>query len=157
MSNTYTQIHIHFVFAVKFRYGIIKAAWKDELYKYITGIIKNNGHKLLCINGMSDHVHILAGVRPSQSVSDLMQDIKGSSSRWVNEKRLVSDHFSWQEGYGALSYSKSHVDQVIDYIKNQEIHHRKKSFMEEYLEFLAKFEIPYDELYIFKPVEYSEE
>ena len=106
---------------------------------------------------MPDHIHVFLGLRPSQSLSDLMQDIKGSSSRWINEKRLVSGHFSWQEGYRAFSYSKSHVDQVIEYIKNQEIHHRKKSFMEEYLEFLEKFEIPYDERYIFKPVEYSEE
>lgn len=157
MANTYTQIHIQAVFVVQGRNCIIKKSWKDELYKYLVGIIQNNGHKVLAINGMPDHIHVFLGLRPSQSLSDLMQDIKGSSSRWVNEKRLVSDHFSWQEGYGAFSYSKSHVDQVIDYIKNQEIHHRKKSFMEEYLEFLAKFEIPYDELYIFKPVEYSEE
>jgi len=157
MANTYTQIHIQAVFVVQGRNCIIKKSWKDELYKYISGIIQNNGHKVLVINGMPDHIHVFLGLRPSQSLSDLMQDIKGSSSRWINEKRLVSGHFSWQEGYGAFSYSKSHVDQVIEYIKNQEIHHRKKSFMEEYLEFLEKFEIPYDERYIFKPVEYSEE
>ena len=156
MANTYTQIHIQAVFVVQGRNCIIKKSWKDELHKYIVGIIQNNGHKVLAINGMPDHIHVFLGLRPSQSLSDLMQDVKGSSSRWINEKRLVSSHFSWQEGYGAFSYSKSHVDQVIDYIKNQEIHHRKKSFMEEYLEFLEKFEISYDKRYIFKPVEYSE-
>jgi putative transposase len=156
MANTYTQIHIQAVFVVQGRNCIIKKSWKDELYKYIVGIIQNNGHKVLAINGMPDHIHVFLGLRPSQSLSDLMQDVKGSSSRWINEKRLVSSQFSWQEGYGAFSYSKSHVDQVIDYIKNQEIHHRKKSFMEEYLEFLEKFEISYDKRYIFKPVEYSE-
>ena len=150
MSNTYTQIHIHFVFAVKFRYGIIKASWKDELYKYITGIIKNNDHKLLCINGMSDHVHILAGVRPSQSVSDLMQDIKGSSSKWINEKGLMTGKFEWQEGYGAFSYGKSQIKEVINYIENQELHHKKKSFFEEYRDFLKAFEIDFDERYIFQ-------
>jgi len=157
MANTYTQIHIQAVFVVQGRNCIIKKSWKAELYKYISGIIRNNGHKVLAINGAPDHIHVFLGMRPSQSLSDLIQDIKGSSSRWINEKKLASGHFSWQEGYGGFSYSKSHVDQVIDYIKNQEIHHRKKSFMEEYLEFLEKFEIPYDERYIFKPVEYSEE
>jgi putative transposase len=150
MSNTYTQIHIHFVFAVKHRYGIINAAWKDELYKYITGIIQNNDHKLICINGMPDHVHILAGVRPSQSISDLMQDIKGSSSKWINEKRLVKGKFEWQEGYGAFSYGKSQIKDVINYIENQERHHKKKSFLEEYRNFLEAFEIEFDERYLFK-------
>jgi len=150
MSNTYTQIHIQFVFAVKHRYGIINTSWKDELYKYITGIIKNNGHKLICINGMPDHVHILAGIRPSQSISDLMQDIKGSSSKWVNDKRLVTGKFEWQEGYGAFSYGKSQIKNVINYIENQEQHHKKKTFIEEYRNFLEAFEIEFDERYLFK-------
>ena len=150
MSNTYTQIHIQFVFAVKQRYGIINTSWKDELYKYITGIIKNNGHKLICINGMPDHVHILAGIRPSQSISDLMQDIKGSSSKWVNDKRLVTGKFEWQEGYGAFSYGKSQIKDVINYIENQEQHHKKKTFIEEYRNFLEAFEIEFDERYLFK-------
>lgn len=149
MPNTYTQIHIHLVFAVKYRDGVIQASWKDELYKYITGIVQNNKHKLLIINGMPDHVHILIGLRPSQSISDLLQDIKGSSSKWINEKRFIKTRFEWQEGYGAFSYSKSQIKTVIEYIENQELHHQKKTFREEYLEMLQKFEVDYDEKYIF--------
>jgi putative transposase len=108
MANTYTQIHIQTIFAVKRR-----KEWKDELYKYITGIIQAHGHKLLAINGMSDHLHIFFGMRPIQSLSDLMQDIKGSSSKWINEKRFINDRFEWQEGYGAFSYSKSQTADVI--------------------------------------------
>ena len=150
MANTYTQIHIQFVFSVKYRDGVIGSSWKEELYKYISGIIKANNHKLLAINGMPDHIHILIGMRPIQSISDLMQDIKGSSSKWINEKKFLKSKFEWQEGYGAFSYSKSQVNNVIDYIKNQEIHHKTKSFKEEYVEFLKIFEIDFDEKYIFK-------
>ena len=157
MANTYTQIHIQTVFTVQNRDCVIKKTWKDELYKYITGIIQNHGHKVLAINGMPDHIHIFFGMRPNQSLSDLMQDIKGDSSKWVNQKKLVQARFSWQEGYGAFSYSKSHVDSVIEYIKNQEIHHRRKTFIEEYLEFLEKFDVDFDDRYIFKPVEYKED
>lgn len=106
---------------------------------------------------MPDHVHILVGMRPTQSLSGLMQDIKGDSSKWINQKRFVKGKFYWQDGYGAFSYSKSHVDEVIDYVKNQEEHHRKKSFMEEYRMFLDKFEVDYDERYIFKEVDYQNE
>ena len=113
MANTYTQIHIQAVFTVQNRNCIILNSWKDELYKYISGIVNSNNHKLLAINGMPDHIHILFGFRPSQSVSDLMQDIKGNSSKWINEKRFVTGKFSWQEGYGAFSYSKSEVPGVI--------------------------------------------
>jgi putative transposase len=147
MANTYTQIHIQTVFTVQDRNCIIRKPWKNELFQYITGIIQNHGHKVLAINGMPDHVHIFFGMRPTQSLSDLMQD--------VNNKGFVKGHFSWQEGFGGFSYSKSHVDNVIDYIKAQEIHHHKKTFIEVYLEFLEKFEVPYDERYIFKPVEYD--
>lgn len=150
MPNTYTQIHIHFVFAVKYRNGIIKAEWKDSLYKYITGIVQNNRHKLLSINGMPDHVHILIGVRPSQSISDLMKDVKQGSSLWINENKLTTCHFEWQEGFGAFSYSKSQIPNVINYIQNQEIHHKKRTFKEEYIDFLEKFEIEYNEKFIFK-------
>lgn len=150
MANTYTQIHIHFVFAVKFRNGIIQSRWKDNLYKYITGIVQNNNHKLLAINGMSDHFHILIGIRPSQSISDLMKDVKQGSSLWINENKLTNGRFEWQEGYEAFSYSKSQVNTVIEYIKNQEIHHKKRTFREEYIEFLEKFEIEYDEKFVFK-------
>ncbi len=152
MANTYTQIHIQAIFAVQNRECVIKKTWKDELYKYIIGIIQNHKHKVLAINGMPDHIHIFFGMRPTQSLSDLMQDIKGDSSKWINEKKLVVGKFSWQEGYGAFSYSKSHVDNVINYIKNQEEHHKKENFVDEYLNFLKKFEIDYNEAYIFKPI-----
>jgi len=157
MANTYTQIHIQAVFVVQNRDCVIHKSWKNELYKYITGIIQNHNHKVLAINGMPDHVHVLFGMRPTQSLSDLMQDIKGDSSKWINEKGYVKGKFSWQAGYGAFSYSKSHVENVIAYIQNQEIHHKKKTFMEEYIEFLEKFEVDYDERYVFKPVEYDED
>jgi REP element-mobilizing transposase RayT len=117
---------------------------------YITGITKENGHKLLAINGMSDHIHILIGLRPTQSISDLMQDIKGGSSKWINLKKFLKIKFEWQEGYGAFSYSKSQLGNIIQYIKNQENHHKAKSFREEYLEILKEFEIDYNENYIFK-------
>jgi REP element-mobilizing transposase RayT len=152
MANTYTQIHIHAVFSVQNRLCIIQDHWKDELYKYITGIIKNNGHKTIVINGVSDHIHILFGLRPAQSISDLLQDIKGSSSKWINEKKLVKGRFSWQEGYGAFSYKKSDLPSVINYINNQENHHKKMTFREEYIKLLQEFEIEYNDAYIFKPV-----
>lgn len=154
MANTYTQIHIQTIFTVQNRISIITKSFKDQLYKYITGIIQNNGHKVLAINGMPDHVHVFFGMRPNQSLSDLMQDIKGDSSKWLNQKEYVPGKFAWQAGYGAFSYSKSQVNTVIDYIKHQEEHHSRKTFTTEYLEFLEKFEVPYDERYIFKPVEY---
>ena len=150
MANTYTQIHVQFVFAVKYRDGLINPSFKEELYQYISGIIKHHNHKLIAINGMSDHIHIFIGMRPTQSISDLMQDIKGSSSRWINEKRFLKVKFEWQEGYGAFSYSKSHVSNVIKYIKNQEEHHKKESFRDEYLKFLNSFEVEYDERFILR-------
>ena len=150
MVNTYTQIHLHIVFAVKYRQGLIHDSWKDELYKYITGIIQKNNHKLLCINGMPDHIHILVGLRPAQSVSNLLQDIKADSSQWINEKNFLKIKFEWQEGYGAFSYGKSQLNDVITYIENQEEHHKRQTFTEEYRKFLKKFEIDFDEKYIFK-------
>ncbi len=150
MPNTYTQLYIQFVFAVKYRAVVIDALWKDELYKYITGIVQKQKHKLIAINGMPDHVHILVGLHPSQSISELLQDIKGSSSKWINEKGFVKGKFEWQAGYGAFSYSKSHLKNVIRYIEHQEEHHAKKSFREEYVEFLVEYEIDYDERFIFK-------
>jgi len=152
MANTYSQIHLQFVFAVKHRDSLIRSQWKEELYLYISGIIEKQGHKLLAINGMSDHIHIFIGMRPNQSVSDLLQDIKRNSSLWINQKGFVNGKFEWQEGYGAFSYSKSHVKSVIDYIEKQEEHHKRISFREEYIDFLKKFEIDYDERYIFKEI-----
>jgi putative transposase len=152
MANTYTQIHIQAVFTVQNRECIIRDNWKAELYKYITGIVHNNNHRLLAINGMPDHVHVLFGLRPSQSLSDLMQDIKGSSSKWINDKKFIRGKFSWQEGFGAFSYSKPDLPDVIRYINNQAIHHKRITFSEEYLELLREFEIDYDDRYLFKPV-----
>jgi REP element-mobilizing transposase RayT len=153
MANTFTQIHIHAIFAVQNRISIISKTWEDRLYQYITGIIQNQNHKLLSINGMPDHIHILFGMRPTQSLSDLMQDIKGDSSRWINENKFVPGKFSWQEGYGAFSYSKSQLSAVADYIENQKQHHKKKTFLEEYKKILNDFKIEYDERYIFQAVE----
>lgn len=153
MANTYTQIHIQAVFAVQDRASLISTAWKEELYRYITGIVQNNGHKLLQINGMPDHVHILMGMRPVQALSDLMKQVKQDSSKWINQRGFVRGRFSWQEGYGAFSYSKRDVPCVIAYIANQEEHHRVRTFKEEYLEFLKDFEIEHDERYIFKAIE----
>lgn len=149
MANTFTQIHIHAVFAVRDRKSLIHSSWKDELFKYMTGIVHHNGHKLLAINGMPDHVHLLLGLRPIQSLSDLIQILKRSSSLWINTRRLVPGKFSWQEGFGAFSYSHSQLKNVIHYIQNQELHHRKKNFSEEYKELLHAFDIPFDERYIF--------
>ena len=153
MANTYTQIHIQVVFAVQDRQSLIKNEWKDELYKYITGIIQNHEHKVLQINGMPDHIHILFGMRPTQSLSDLMKQVKQDSSKWINTNGFVNGKFSWQAGYGAFSYSKSEVTYVINYIKNQEIHHQKLTFQEEYLQLLKEFNIEFDERYIIKPVQ----
>lgn len=153
MPNTYTQIHIHVVFSVQNRLSLIGNDWKKELYRYICGIVERNEHKVLAINGMPDHIHILFGMRTQQALADLMQDVKGASSKWINEKNFLKRKFSWQEGYGAFSYSKSHVPNVIKYIEEQEKHHAGKSFIEEYIELLNIFEIDYDEKYIFKKVE----
>ena len=132
MANTYTQIHLHLVFAVQYRASLIHETWKDELYKYTTGIVQQHKHKLIIVNGMPDHVHMLIGMRPTQSLSDLMQDIKGSSSTWINERRLTKGRFQWQEGYGAFSYSKRELSIIIDYIKKPGKTSSQKTFMDEY-------------------------
>jgi len=153
MANTYTQIHIHAVFAVQNRLSLIKTNWQDRLYQYIIAIIQNHGHKVLSIGGMPDHIHLLFGFRPTQSLSELMQNAKRDSSEWINKEKLILGKFSWQEGYGAFSYSKSQIPQVIKYIENQEIHHKKRTFIEEYKKILNVFGLEYDERYIFKPIE----
>ena len=153
MANTYTQLYIQFVFAVQNRRSLIQNDWKDELYKYITGIVQNNKHKLIAINGMPNHIHIFIGYQPHQLIPGLLQDIKGSSSGWINKKGFVNGKFNWQEGYGAFSYSHSHIDRVVKYILNQEQHHKKKTFSEEYLELLNKFYVEYDERYILKDIQ----
>ena len=153
LANTYTQIHIQVVFAVQNRASLIGPEWKEELYKYMTGLIQNHSHKVLQINGMHDHVHILIGLRPVQSLSELMQHVKQDSSKWINDKGFIHSKFSWQAGYGAFSYSKSDVPKVVAYIKNQETHHMKRDFIEEYTALLNQFKIEHDERYIFKAVE----
>lgn len=152
MANTYTQMYLQFVFAVQNRVLLIQTTWKDELYKYITGIVQNNKHKLIVINGMPNHVHVFIGYKPDQSIPDLLQDIKGSSSGWINRKGFINGKFSWQEGYGAFSYSHSHIDMVVQYIVNQEQHHKMKTFREEYIEFLNRFNVEFDERYILREV-----
>ena len=150
MANTYTQIHLQLVFAVKFRAAVIDSSWKEELYKYMTGIVQEQKHKMIIINGVADHVHLLIGFKPHQSLSELMQDVKGSSSKWINERKLTRSKFNWQEGYGAFSYSNSDLPNVIRYIQNQEEHHRKIVFKDEYRLYLKEFEIDFDEKYILK-------
>lgn len=135
MANTCTQMHIHAIFSVQNRNYIIAGHWKDDLYKYITGIIQNQNNKLLAIIGMPDHIHLLFGIRPTQSLSDLMQYIKGHSSKWINKRKFVKGKFSWQEGYGAFSYCKSQLPQEIQYIGRQQEHHIKKTFIQEYINF----------------------
>jgi len=152
MPNSYTQIHIQFVFAVKYRSAVIDREWKERLHQYITGIFQANKHKMLQINSMPDHIHIFIGMRPHQSISSLIQNVKTESSKWIKAQNLCSS-FAWQEGYGAFSYSKSQVVDVIRYIQNQEIHHRKETFLDEYKMFLKAFEVEWDEQYIFKELE----
>lgn len=153
MSNTYTQVHIHAVFVVQNKECLISPKWEEELYRYIMGILKKNNHKPLVISGTSNHIHVLFGMRPSQSLSDLMQDIKGSSSKWINERKYVKGKFSWQEGFGAFSYSKSQLPVLIRYIENQKEHHKKKKFIDEYIDLLDSFGIEYDKRFVFKDVE----
>ena len=153
MANTYTQIHIHAVFSVQNRLSLIRKDWQDRLYQYIIAIIQNHGHKVLSIGGMPDHIHLLFGFRPTQSLSELMQNVKRNSSEWINKEKLILGKFSWQEGYGAFSYSKSQIPQVIKYIESQEIHHKKRTFIEEYKKILIDFGLEYDERFIFKPIE----
>jgi putative transposase len=153
MPNCYTQIHIQFVFAVRYRAALIRKEWKERLQQYITGIFQVRKHKMLQINSMPDHIHIFIGMRPDQSVLSLMQVVKAESSKWIKAQKFCSYPFAWQEGYGAFSYAKSQVDNVIRYIQNQELHHRKETFLDEYKKLLTAFEIEWDEKYIFKELE----
>ncbi len=150
MPNTYTQIYIHIIFAVRGRDSMIKPEHKEEIHKYITGIIQKRDSKLIAINSMPDHVHILIGYDPKMALSDLVRDIKRNSSVFINEKKWLKAKFYWQEGFGAFSYSRSQLDSVIKYIENQEEHHAKKNFKEEYIEMLEKFKVVYDPKYVFE-------
>ena len=150
MANTYTQIYIHVVFAVEGRQNLIAPEHNDELQKYITGILSAQRQKLISINNMPDHLHLLLGLRPDACLSDLVRDVKANSSRIINEKHWVAGRFSWQEGFGAFSYSRSQLGTVIRYIENQQKHHAKKSFQEEYIGLLERSGVDYDRRYIFK-------
>jgi putative transposase len=149
MANTYTQIYIHIVFSVSNRTHLIDTENKSEIEKYIAGHLKNKKHKLLAINCMPDHIHIFIGLNPDISISNLVRELKISSANFINDKKFIKGIFSWQTGYGAFSYSRSSIDNVIKYVQDQEKHHKKKSFQEEYLNFLEKFNIPYDKKYVF--------
>lgn len=149
MANTYTQLYIHLVFSPKNREALIKKAWKDDLEKYITGIVENHKHKMLAIGSMPDHIHIFIGYNVNQTIPDLVENIKTSSNAWIKEKRFSKFKFEWQKGYGAFSHSHSQMDTVCQYILNQEAHHEKKTFREEYLEILKKNEVDYKEEYLF--------
>lgn len=150
MAGTYSQIYLQVVFAVKGRENLIAKSWKDELHKYIAGIIREKEQKPIIVNGMSDHIHAFVGLKPSMRISDLVRDVKNNSSKFINEKGFIRGKFSWQEGYGVFSYSHSHIGKVYNYILNQEEHHRKKTFKDEYLELLKKFEIEFKEEYVFE-------
>ncbi len=153
MPDTYTQLHIQFVFAVQYRNALIQPEWKERLHQFITGIFQKNQHKMIQVNSMPDHIHILTGMRPHQSISSIIQNVKSESTKWINHQSLTCSKFAWQEGYGAFSYSESHLSHVIRYIQRQEEHHRKKTFLQECKAFLSAFEIEYDEKYIFKEPE----
>ena len=148
--STFSQIYIQVVFAVRGRQSLIKPEWEEELFKYISGIITNKGQKLIAINGVPDHIHILIGLKPSCRLSDLVREVKKSSNTFVKGKRFTKFHFEWQKGYGAFSYSHSALNNVIAYINNQKDHHKKKTFKSEYLEFLRKYQIEYKDEYLFE-------
>lgn len=150
MPNTYSQLYIHIVFTVKNRHCFIKKHWRDDLYKYICGIAKNKSQKVYAIGGIEDHIHILMSMRPSISVSALVGLIKTNSSKWINEKGLVPSGFQWQEGFGAFSCSQSHISKVANYIANQEAHHSEKTFRQEYIDLLEKYDVDYDEQFLFQ-------
>lgn len=153
MPGTFSQIYIQVVFAVKGREDLIDKTWKEELHKYIAGIIKNKEQKPIIVNGMADHIHAFIGLRPSMSISEIVRDIKNNSTNFINERKLVYGKFSWQEGYGAFSYGSSQVEKVYNYILKQEEHHKKKTFKEEYMGFLEKFKVPFGEKYLFDWIE----
>jgi len=148
-AGTFSQIYIQYVFAVKGRANLLQKPWRDEVFKYMSGIIKGKGHKPIIVNGVEDHVHVFVGLKPAMSISDLVRDIKNNSSNFINEQKFIKRKFSWQEGYGAFSYGHSQIDTVYQYVANQEEHHNKRSFKEEYIDFLEKFEIEYNEKYLF--------
>jgi len=150
MANTYSQLNIHCVFAVKGRENIITKNFRDDLHRYMSGILKNDGSYPLAVGGWKDHIHVFFELPVTMPVAKQLQMLKATASTWINNNRLVKGKFNWQDGYSAFSYSRSQRDTVIKYIMNQEEHHKKKTFKEEYLELLKNFAIPYDEKYLFE-------
>jgi REP element-mobilizing transposase RayT len=150
MPNTYSKLHAQIIFAVKGRANFIQNEWRDELYKYMSGIVDGKSQKLYSIGGMPDHIHLLIGYKPSISISDLVRDIKSNSSAFVNRKMFINKKFQWQTGFGAFSYGQSQVSDVIRYIDNQPEHHKHRTFKEEYVQFLKNFNIEYDSDYLFE-------
>ena len=153
MANTFSQIYLQFVFAVQNRQSLIAKKHKEELHKYVTALVQNRKAKMLAINCMPDHVHIFVGLKPSILISDFVKEIKVESNEFINGKNWIKDKFKWQEGYGVFSYSHSHIDAVVKYVLNQETHHQKKTFKQEYLSLLEKFNIPYEERFLFDFIE----
>ncbi len=153
MANTFSQIYLQFVFAVQHRQNIIPKEHKEELHKYITGLVQNRKAKMLAVNSMPDHIHLFVGFKPTVLISDFVKEIKVESNEFINSKNWVKGKFSWQEGYGVFSYSQSHIDAVIKYILNQETHHQRKTFRQEYHELLEKFDVPFEERFLFDFIE----
>ena len=154
MANTYHQIYLQTVFAVKYRDAVITKAWKEKLFAVIGNLINETNCKTIIVNGVEDHVHCFVGLKPVVSVSELMKTVKAKSSKYINDNKLTPERFEWQEGYGVFSYSRSQIDKVYKYIQNQEAHHKKQTFRDEYLDFLKRFKVAYDEqyiLYLFSP------
>jgi len=156
MANTYTQLNIQLIFAVQGRDCILKKSFRGEVFKYISGILKENKQYPLAVNGYLDHVHAFFELNPKDSISDIARIVKSNSSKWINDNNFIGTKFHWQEGYGAFSYSRSQRDKVIKYIVNQEKHHKKKSFREEYYDFLKAFEIEYNEKYMFEWIDLTD-
>lgn len=150
MAGTFSQIYIQVIFAVKGRENLLQKPWREDAFKYMAGIVKNKGHKPIIVNGISDHVHLFIGLKPAMALSDLVRDIKNNTSNFINEKQYIKGKFSWQEGYGAFSCAHSQMNPVYQYILNQEEHHKKQTFKEEYLSLLKEFEIEHDEKYLFE-------
>lgn len=149
MANTYSQIYIHVTFSVKRHLPLLSKQWREELFKYITGITTSKKEILMQVNGVEDHIHILLCIKPTSVLSDIVRDIKANSSRFINERSWVKGKFEWQEGFGAFSVGHTQVGMVVNYIRNQEEHHRTKTFKEEYLQLLKENEIDYKEEYAF--------
>ena len=150
MGDTYTQLYIQLVFAVKGRRSFIQHTWEEELYKYITAVVQNDRHKMLAINGMPDHIHLFVGLHPAIAIADMVKDIKRASNNWINDKGFIKEKFEWQNGYGAFSYGKSQIDRVYKYIQHQKEHHKKQSFKTEYINLLTLFEIDWKNEYLFE-------